>query len=103
MRLIDADEVRKYALEAYHANGVELEPIMLVPLDAIDNAQTIIWCSETSEGYPLMDLRPKGECKTCRHRDPEDKKCDCGELERAGCTFPVSDKYYCKYYEKGDA
>ena len=42
----------------------------------------------------------KGECKTCRHRDPEDKKCDCGAKERQGCIFPVSDNYYCKYYEK---
>lgn len=45
----------------------------------------------------------QGECKTCRHRDPEDKKCDCGGFERQGCPFPVSDDYYCKYYEKGGA
>ena len=44
---------------------------------------------------------PQGKCKTCIHRDPEDKKCDCGELERQGCLFPVSDNYYCKYYERG--
>ena len=48
-------------------------------------------------------INQKGECKSCRHRDPEDKKCDCGELERQGCPFPVSDDYYCKYYEKGGA
>lgn len=47
--------------------------------------------------------RPQGECKTCRHRDPEDKKCDCGGQERQGCPFPVSDDYYCKYYENGGA
>lgn len=47
--------------------------------------------------------RPQGECKTCRHRDPEDKKCDCGGLERQGCPFPVSDDYFCKFYEKGGA
>lgn len=41
-----------------------------------------------------------GECRTCRHRDPEDKKCDCGGLERQGCIFPVSDDYFCKFYEK---
>ncbi len=27
--------------------------------DLIDNATTIIWCSETSDGLPLMDLRPR--------------------------------------------
>ena len=42
----------------------------------------------------------QGECKTCKHRDPEDKKCDCGAKERQGCIFPVSDNYYCKYYEE---
>lgn len=45
--------------------------------------------------------KSQGECKTCKHCDPEDKKCDCGELERQGCIFPVSDDYYCKYYERG--
>ena len=39
-------------------------------------------------------------CKDCRHRDPEDKKCDCGELERQGCVFRVSDDYFCAYGEK---
>lgn len=48
----------------------------------------------------LKNERPKGKCKTCSHRDPEDKKCDCGGLERVGCQFPVSDNYYCKYYER---
>ncbi len=41
MRPIDADEVRKHAIEVYHCNGVELETIMVVPLSAIDKAQTI--------------------------------------------------------------
>ena len=50
-----------------------------------------------------LEERLQGKCKTCRHRDPEDKKCDCGEQERIGCLFPVNDDYYCKYYEKGGA
>ena len=45
--------------------------------------------------------KSQGKCKTCRHRDPEDKKCDCGGLERQGCPFPVSDDYFCEFYEKG--
>ena len=43
---------------------------------------------------------PKEEivfCKDCRHRDPEDKKCDCGCLERQGCFYPVADDYFCKF------
>lgn len=36
-------------------------------------------------------------CKDCIYRDTEDKKCDCGQLERAGCLFPVADDYFCAY------
>lgn len=49
------------------------------------------------------DVRPVVLCKDCRHRDPEDNKCDCGQLERAGCVFPVDDNYWCAHGEKGDA
>lgn len=39
-------------------------------------------------------------CKDCRHRDPEDQKCDSGETERQGCPFPVHDDYFCAYGER---
>lgn len=39
-------------------------------------------------------------CKECAHRDPEDKMCDCGMPERAGCIFPVDDDYFCMYGER---
>lgn len=39
-------------------------------------------------------------CKDCRHRDPEDRKCDSGEMERQGCVFPVDDDYFCAYGER---
>ena len=43
-------------------------------------------------------------CKDCKHRDPEDRKCDCGGVERQGCTLPVSDDYFCMFgEERGDA
>ena len=50
--------------------------------------------------YPAADVRPVVYCKACRHRDPEDHKCDCGQLERAGCVFPVDDDYFCAYGER---
>ena len=53
--------------------------------------------------FKALEERPQGECRTCIHRDPEDKKCDCGGIERQGCPFPVSDDYFCKFYEKGGA
>ena len=52
------------------------------------------------DNAPAADVRPVVLCKDCRHRDPEDHKCDCGQLERAGCVFPVDDNYWCAHGEK---
>lgn len=52
------------------------------------------------KSIPAADVRPVVFCKDCRHRDPEDHKCDCGQLERAGCVFPVDDDYFCAHGEK---
>lgn len=55
MRLIDADAVAK-ELDEYNEFAVfDCESVK----DIIDNAPTIIWCSENSEGLPLMNLRPR--------------------------------------------
>ena len=48
---------------------------------------------------PLIDIVTCGECK---HRDPKDKKCDCGMFERQGCIFPVADDYFCNYGERAN-
>lgn len=62
MRLIDADALKDAVLE----NGIT------DIFNLIKNAPTVIWCSETSEGLPLMDLRPKPQvaylCKY--HKEP---------------------------------
>lgn len=57
MRLIDADEFKKQ-LE----NADEYTELAEV-IEMLDNAPTVIWCSETPEGLPLMDMRerPQGE------------------------------------------
>ena len=74
------------------------------PFYSKEHGSKYLSCKQCREdNIEWKEERPQGECKTCRHRDPEDKKCDCGGLERQGCTFPVSDDYYCKYYEKGGA
>ena len=49
---------------------------------------------------PAADVRPVVMCKDCRHRDPEDHKCDCGGTERQGCPFKVADDYFCAYGER---
>lgn len=51
------------------------------------------------EAIPAADVAPVVRCKDCRHRDPEDKKCDSGQTERQGCPFPVHDNYFCAYGE----
>ena len=50
-------------------------------------------------GMPA-DVREVVLCKDCRHRDPEDHKCDCGGTERQGCPFKVADDYFCAYGER---
>lgn len=37
-------------------------------------------------------------CKDCKHRDPEDKKCDCGHSIR--WQLPRSDEWFCADAER---
>ena len=48
---------------------------------------------------PAADVVPVVRCRDCKHRDPEDKKCDCGGLEHAH-MFPVADDWFCADGEK---
>lgn len=59
MRLIDADALIQHTYSAV-IDGVKTD---IIDTSNVDNAPTIIWCSENSDGLPLMDLRPrqKGE------------------------------------------
>ena len=52
------------------------------------------------DNIPAADVRPVVLCRDCKHRDPEDHKCDSGEMERQGCPFKVADDYFCAYGEK---
>lgn len=49
----EAEKLGATCLARRNENG-QLEAII-----SLDNAPTIIWCSETSDGLPLMDLRPR--------------------------------------------
>lgn len=55
---------------------------------------------EFLKSIPAADVQPVVLCRDCRHRDPEDRKCDSGEMERQGCVFPVDDDYFCAYGER---
>lgn len=50
---------------------------------------------------PAADVVPVVRCGECKHRDPEDKKCDCGGLEHAH-IFPVADDWFCADGERKD-
>ena len=76
MRLIDADEFLK---------KLAVEPIVQEAMRKAFNHM------------PTIDVV---RCKDCKHHDPEDRKCDCGALERAGCIFPVQDDYFCSLGER---
>lgn len=54
-------------------------------------------CAANIKAIPAANVVSVVRCKDCRHRDPEDKKCDSGEMERQGCPFPVADDYFCAY------
>ncbi len=78
---------------------------LVVHMDSVNDG-LVASCHRAAQriiaGLPAVDLsneRAVVFCKDCRHRDPEDHKCDCGQLERAGCIFPVSDTYFCAYGE----
>lgn len=78
MRLIDADEIvieltkqKAHFMSKASQTSIKADRLMYKntaigiqhALNVIDNAPTIIWCSETSEGLPLMDLRPRPQGK----------------------------------------
>ena len=76
----------------------------LVPY-AICDTSTESYTNGLTDAYNLICQLPSAQpeivrCKDCRHRDPEDHKCDSGEMERQGCPFKVADDYFCAYGER---
>lgn len=73
-------------------------------IEAIDEALKRVFVLPVGKSIidkiPAADVRPVVRCKECRHRDPEDHKCDCGGMERQGCPFKVADDYFCAYGER---
>lgn len=67
------------------------------PLDY--NGQGIV---ERIKAIPAADVVEVVRCKDCIHRDPEDRKCDCGGQERQGCPLPVRGSYFCAYGKRKD-
>ena len=49
---------------------------------------------------PMVDAVPVVRCKDCKHRDPEDKKCDCGHSIL--WQLPMDDDWFCADGERRD-
>ena len=60
-----------------------------------EDARRIDWLSELAERRKAPEIITCGECK---HRDPEDKKCDCGH--DIIWQLPRGDNWYCADAEK---
>lgn len=74
--------------------------IFTPPLRDPDSLDFWEWLQSEIDAIPAADVRPVVLCRDCRHRDPEDHKCDSGEMERQGCPFKVADNYFCAYGER---
>lgn len=93
MRLGDLDALKTHISELTLVySGTELNNAIL---NAIDNTPTIIWCSETSDGLPLMDLRPRPQGKWIENLDSRNDEmqasCYCSECG-ASC-YCATDKF----------
>lgn len=55
--------------------------------------------ADVIDAVPAADVVPVVRCRDCKHRDPEDRKCDYGGLEHAH-MFPVADDWFCADGEK---
>lgn len=56
----------------------------------------LVVCSPMTAEY----VAPVVRCKNCKHRDPEDKKCDCGH--DILWQLPRADEWFCADGERGD-
>ena len=58
-------------------------------------SQRKVW--ERLKQYEDSDVVPVVRCKDCKHRDPEDKRCDCGCWHN---PFTTNDNDFCNYGER---
>lgn len=54
-------------------------------------------CCNAVEDAPMIDAVLVVRCKDCKHRDPEDKICDCGCWH---IPFITNDDDFCSYGER---
>lgn len=73
----------------------------LTALEIAEPCATLTDARRLLADMPAADVVPMVRCEECIHRDPEDKKCDCGCWH---IPFTVKDEDFCSYGErKSDA
>lgn len=83
MRLIDADAFDERVRVAGGMSEEELTE------DFKDGVQAVLYMLSNQPAIQPEIIR----CKDCKHRDPEDKKCDCGhDIE---WQLPRQDDWFC--------
>lgn len=95
MRLIDADEAKKtYTAETFDTAD-DFERVN----DILDYAPTIDRPTRSQFKRMAVQLgyEPVVHCKDCKHRDPEDERCDCGCWHT---PFTTNDNDFCSYGER---
>ena len=108
MRLIDADALKE--LIRSKSDGPEDLWDTMGVLNAINNIPIIVWCNQTSDGLPLLDLRERPQGEWINHRnDYGHNIADCSEC---GKTMQWHDEdedgipkycWYCGARMKGGA
>lgn len=105
MRLIDADALKKAIPETTvdastkykYCVTFEREDVLAI----IDAAPKVDIDRPTRSQFKRMAVQlgyePVVHCKDCKHRDPEDKRCDCGCWHN---PFTTNDNDFCSYGER---
>ena len=92
MKLIDADELRKVMYhEAFETDS---------DMQKWDGGCWIRYkmFEKAIDFVPTIDAVEVVRCKDCKHRDPQDKKCDCGHDIR--WQLSRDDDWFCKDGER---
>lgn len=84
-----------YLYDRVFRNGCEWTPLCIKRFRYVGGRQNV-------EATPpcVVDVEVV-RCKDCKHRDPENKKCDCARHEwLIGKVLPVADNWFCADGEK---
>ena len=104
-RLIDADDLKLAIPETRVDIFQNCRNCLLLDKEQvnelIDAAPTVDIDRPTRSQFKRMAVQlgyePVVHCKDCKHRDPEDKRCDCGCWHN---PFTTNDNDFCSYGER---